>query len=119
MHNMQGSQMNQGMQQCIDECLKCHSTCLQTVAYCLGMGGKHADQQHMVLLLDCAEICQTSANFMLRGSQFHARECGVCAEVCAACAQSCEAMGDDSQMKACAEECRTCAESCKRMAAMI
>lgn len=119
MQNTRNGQTNQDMQQCIGECLNCHSICLQTVTYCLGMGGKHAEAQHLGLLLDCAEICQTSANFMLRGSQFHARTCGVCAEVCDACAESCEAWGDDAQMKACAEECRRCAESCKHMASMM
>ncbi len=103
---------------CIQECLSCHSICLQTVAYCLNMGGKHADARHIGLLLDCAQSCQTSADFMLRGSSLHGRACGFCAEVCEQCAQSCEQMGDDAQMKACADECRRCAESCRAMASM-
>jgi hypothetical protein len=118
MGNQMGQQMSQDMQRCIQECLNCHSICLQTAAYCLQMGGKHADPRHMTLLLDCAEICQTSANFMLRGSDLHGRTCGVCAEVCERCAQSCDHMGDDAMMKACADQCRRCAESCRHMAAM-
>ena len=104
------------MQQCINECLSCHSICLQTVTHCLQMGGKHAEASHIQLLLACAEICQTSANFMLLGSDLHTRTCGVCAEVCEQCATSCEQMGSDAQMQACAEACRRCAESCQRMA---
>jgi hypothetical protein len=106
------------MQQCIQECLNCHSICLATVSYCLQMGGKHAEAHHITTLLDCAEICQTSANFMLRGSHFHTRTCGVCAEVCERCAQECERFGDDAQMRSCAEACRRCADSCRRMGAM-
>jgi len=113
-----GHDMAREMQQCIQECLTCHSTCLQAVSHCLQMGGKHADPRHITLLLDCAEICQTSANFMLRGSALHGRTCGVCAEVCERCAQSCEQMGDDATMRACADECRRCAESCRHMASM-
>ena len=112
-HSMSGD-----MQQCIQECLSCHSTCLSTVPHCLEIGGEHAAAPHIGLLLDCAEICQTSANFMLRGSTLHARTCGVCAEVCDRCAQDCERMGVDAQMKACADACRRCADSCRRMAAM-
>jgi hypothetical protein len=56
------------MQQCIDECTRCHNVCLATVSHFLELGGKHADPAHIGLLLDCAEICQTSANFMLRGA---------------------------------------------------
>lgn len=108
------SQSNE-MKQCIQECLNCHSVCLETIQYCLGKGGKHADPDHIRLLENCAEICQTSANFMLTGSDFHSRTCSVCAEICSACAKSCEALGDDPQMKVCAEACRSCAESCQRM----
>lgn len=113
-----GHQMSEEMQQCVQACLDCHRICLETVTYCLQMGGEHADPAHIRLLLDCAEICQTSANFMLRGSELHGPTCAVCAEVCERCAQSCERMGDDAQMKACAEVCRRCAESCTRMATM-
>jgi hypothetical protein len=110
-----GHQMSEEMQRCIQACLDCHRICLETVTHCLQMGGKHADPAHIRLLLDCAEICQTSANFMLRGSDLHGRTCAVCAEVCERCAQDC-AQFDDAQMKACAEACRRCAESCRRMA---
>jgi hypothetical protein len=112
-------QMSAEMQQCIQNCLDCHSICLKTVTHCLQMGGKHAEASYIRLLLDCAEICQTSANFMLRGSDLHARTCAVCAEVCERCAQDCERLaGDDPLMKQCAELCRRCAESCRRMAGM-
>ena len=105
------------MQQCIEECLSCHRVCLETVTYCLQQGGKHAEATHIQTLLDCAEICQTSANFMLRSSELHGRTCAACAEVCERCAESCEQMGEDEQMRACAEACRRCADSCRQMAA--
>ena len=110
--------MSKEMQECIENCSTCHGVCLQTVTYCLGMGGKHAEASHIRLMLDCVEICQTSANFMLRGSDLHTRTCAVCAEVCERCAQDCDRFGDDAQMKLCADTCRRCAESCRRMASM-
>lgn len=115
-HNLTLNQVNKDVQQCIQNCLDCHSICLNTaVTYCLKMGGAHAEQDHIRLMLDCADICQTSANFMLRGSNLHAHTCGVCAQLCQRCAESCERMGDDAQMKACAEMCRRCAETCRNM----
>ena len=109
---------SQEMQRCIQECTSCHNICLETVAHCLQMGGKHAAADHIRLLLDCAEICQTSANFMLRGSPLHTRVCAICAEICERCAQDCERVDpSDQQMRQCAEVCRRCAESCRRMAA--
>lgn len=111
------SQLGPELQKCINDCLGCYSTCLETVAYCTQKGGKHVAAEHMALLLDCAEACQTAANFMCRGSQLHGRYCAVCAEVGQRCADSCARFGDDAQMKTCAEACRRCAESCQRMAA--
>ncbi len=108
-------QMSEEMQQCITDGLNCNSVCLETLTYCLQKGGKHADATHVQLLLDCSEVCQTSANFMLRDSQLHGLLCGVCAEVCDRCATSCEQLGDDAQMKACAEACRRAALSCRKM----
>lgn len=80
------------------------------------MGGKHATPDHIQMLIACAEICDTSARFMLLGSQHHTRTCEVCAEVCEACAEDCERFEDDL-MKRCADACRRCAASCREMAA--
>ena len=110
-------QMSQDTRQCIQECTTCHQACLQTIQHCLGMGGKHAEQAHIRLLADCAQICAVSADFMLRGSPLHGRTCGVCADVCRQCAEDCNRIGGgDQQMKQCADACRRCAESCQRMA---
>ncbi len=107
---------SQEMEQCIQNCTDCHHICLETVSHCLEMGGEHAEVNHIRLLLDCAEICQTSANFMIRGSEFHARTCGVCAEICERCAADCERFGDEFMNQG-AQICRRCAESCRQMAA--
>lgn len=112
-------QMSAEMQECIQNCTDCHTSCLQTAQHCLQMGGKHAEANHIRMLLDCAEICQTSANFMTRMSQFHGRTCGACAEICEACAKDCDRFADDQTMRACADMCRRCSDSCRRMAGTI
>ena len=106
-----------GMQRSIDECESCRDVCLRAVAYCLSRGGRHAGSSHITMLLDCVDMCETSAKFMLRDSTMHRRTCAVCAEVCSACAKSCEGFPDDDVMRRCAEECRRCADSCREMAA--
>lgn len=105
------------MAECIDNCTRCHATCIETIRYCLEQGGRHAEPQHIALMQTCADICRTSADAMLRGAQAHVHTCAACAELCRLCAESCEAMGDDGRMRRCAEECRRCADSCARMAA--
>ena len=113
----QSQQVTNEMRECIDNCLRCYAICLETAQHCLMLGGKHAEPQHIRLMLDCAKICQTSAEFMLGGSQYHGRTCAVCAELCRACAKDCDSMADgDETMQQCADICRRCAESCQRMA---
>jgi hypothetical protein len=102
---------------CIQNCQDCHRACLQTLAYCMSQGGRHAMPDHLLLLLDCADICATSAAFMLRASPLHPHTCGACAAVCRACADDCADMSDDLRMKALADTCRHCAESCEAMVA--
>jgi hypothetical protein len=112
----QGKTRGTEMQHCIDTCTQCHAICVETLEYCLQKGKEHAAADHIRLLLDCAEICQTSASFMLRGSDLHVETCAVCADVCERCAKACESMGNDATMRRCAEKCRECAESCRRSA---
>jgi len=101
------------MQLCIDTCSHCHATCLRTaMIQCLETGGKHVETKHFRLMINCAELCQTSTNFMLSGSEFHASLCALCADVCEACARSCEAIGG---MEECVKACRECAASCRNM----
>lgn len=109
-------QMSSEMQACIDACLRCHSVCLSMVTnHCLPAGGAHAAPEHIKVMLDCAQICAASADFMLRGSAHHAHVCRVCADICEACAQSCQGLDG---MEECVAACRACAESCRSMGAM-
>jgi len=108
------SQMNSDMQQCIEACLDCYRTCRQmAMTHCLEMGGPHVEPEHFRLMMNCADICRTSADFMLSNSPLHAHVCAACAEVCHACAESCEQIGD---MDECVQACRTCELNCRHMA---
>ena len=103
------------MQRCVDECLRCYAVCLQmAMNHCLEVGGEHVAPQHFRLMMACAEICRTSAHFMLIGSEHHRHTCAECAEICEQCARECERLGD---MQECVDACRRCAESCRKMAA--
>ena len=107
------------MEECVEACLDCHRICADTLRQCLDRGGELAAPDLVRALLDCIDICHTSADFMLRGSQLHPRTCGVCAEACRLCAEVCERYPDEPLLRACAEACRRCAELCTRMARMM
>lgn len=108
--------MNDQMQECIDRCQSCQQACLEAISHCLEKGGKHAEADHIRLLMACAEICDTSARFILLGSEHDVRVCEVCAGICEACAQDCERFENDDMMQRCADVCRRCADSCRHMA---
>ena len=102
------------IEQCITECLACHLTCLRTAAQPgLELGGKHTEARHFRLMLDCSHICQTTADFLLRGSEMCEIVCAACALVCEACACSCEQTGD---LEECVWSASRCARSCRRLA---
>lgn len=107
--------MGAEMQACIDLCHKCHVMCLSMIDHCLKMAGPHAAPNHIRLMLDCAQICATAADFMARGSGYHAKICRECAEICDACALSCKGLAG---MEACMAVCQDCAKSCREMANM-
>ena len=107
--------MNDEMQDCIKACLDTSDVCNQTITHCLSTGGVHAEASHIQLLLDCAEICQTSASFMGRQSIRHADICRICSDICQKCAESCRVF-DDKAMSQCAEACLRSAKSCEEMA---
>ena len=103
---------------CKQLCWECRTECQETLtAHCLEMGGDHVAPEHVKLMLDCIEICQTAADFMVRKSSLHPYICQACAVVCEACAQTCEEF-EEEKMKHCAETCRRCAESCREMSLM-
>jgi hypothetical protein len=104
------------MQENIQNCIECAKTCLKTIVYCIQKGGPFADSDHIQVLQDCARMCETAANFMMRDSHNHQITCAACAEICYLCAQSCEQYFDDVEIKKCAQIARSCARSCDSMA---
>ncbi|WP_442886877.1 four-helix bundle copper-binding protein [Congregicoccus parvus] len=99
------------LERCIEHCSTCHDVCLRMASgHCLERGGEHVRPAHVTLMLDCADICRTAADFMVRGSPRHVFVCSLCADVCESCAQDCERLGD---MQACVDACRACADSCR------
>lgn len=106
--------MTAEMEECIKNCIECHRTCLElAMNHCLEMGGEHTEPARFRLMINCAEICRTSANFMLSGSDLHQLICELCAEICRRCADDCEGLDG---MDECVAACRRCAETCERMA---
>lgn len=93
----------------------CMDSCRESINYCMELGGRHAEPEHIAVLMDCARICETSADFMSRQSRFHGDVCMLCAYICEECTRSCSIFAGDEQMKECALKCTACADSCREM----
>ena len=117
LEKIQGSEVliSDEVRECLKDSIDCYQTCTETTIRCLTMGGKHAGYEHLNLLMDCARICNTNADFMLRNSTYYPQTCGITADICDECADTCDRFDDDF-MKECASVCRRCAESCREMA---
>lgn len=117
LERMQGSEVmtSDEVRECLRDSLDCYQTCTDTTIRCLTMGGDHAEPEHLNLLMDCARICNTNADFIVRNSTYYPQTCGLTADICDECADTCDRFEDDF-MKECASVCRRCSESCREMA---
>jgi hypothetical protein len=110
---------NQAMKDCTEVCWSARNMCEKTLfRHCLEEGGVHLEPDHVRVMMDCIDICQLTADSMVRNSSYHAIFCKACAEICEACADTCEDIGGD-EMEACADECLKCAEYCRFMASPL
>lgn len=64
LHGNENLQSGNSMDQCIQDCIACYQECLGCIPHCLSQGGMHAEQRHITLMMECAELCNLSANVM-------------------------------------------------------
>lgn len=91
---------------CIETCTIAHRQCLSAAAYLVGKDRSPASIQLIATLMDCAELCQATADSMIRKSSQHMLLCAACAQLCETCARSCENHGEDTVLGNCAAVCR-------------
>ena len=81
------------------------------------MGADLSEPQHLQLLIDCCEVCQTTQDVLLRASGLGIMLAAICVEAREQVAESCRRIDEsDEQLAACAESCDETAESCHALA---
>lgn len=110
-----GKDFSGDMERCIDQCTATHQAALTVSGHALRHGGEENASRVIRVLSDCVELCQTAANFMLRGSPNHTRVCALNAEICREVARECGKF-DDEPMRRMVEIATECAETCEAMA---
>jgi hypothetical protein len=101
-------------QDTITQCWTARNECQRIFfGHCLAEGGAHLEENHVRVLMDCIEICQTAADSMVRESPVYSVITAACAGVCESCAENCDSI-DSPEMRQLAAACRACADSCRR-----
>jgi hypothetical protein len=106
--------IQQEYQSSFDTAMHCVVECEHCAKACMG----HPDMVKCAqMCLDCAEVCQTLATYMVRGSYFIFHLARACADICEACAQECEKYNLEHCQK-CAKVCRQAAEEYRKIASV-
>jgi hypothetical protein len=108
--------ISEEVRQCIDATSNCYTVCTETLTYSLNGVGLLSESEHVRLLIDCCEVCQTTQNTLLRGSDLGLMLTAVCVEACEKVAESCRRVDGDEQLLACAETCDQTADCCRQLA---
>lgn len=103
---------------CINNCISCSRTCLETFQYCVDQKGTAFSGKHLSLLQYCVDSCQLSVELLIGNSQYALQSCELTMEICQDCVAECERYQDDKIFSHCAEVCRDCAEACRAFAGM-
>ena len=104
------------MRRCIEAASETYAVCTETLTYSLDGHFDLADPRHLRLLIDCAEVCQTTQNALLRASELKQLLATVCVEACENVAESCRQLDPtDEQLAECAEVCTRCADYCREL----
>ncbi len=102
----------------LERCQETHQACLEGVAHSM-LVNREREPAHIQMLMDCADITQTAANFMMRGSDLQGWVSRVCAEICIRCSRDCERFEEDGELQACAALCMRCAEACYKVTDLL
>jgi hypothetical protein len=104
------------LQHYADACRRCADMCIEATMHGVGLG---ADEAQLRPLMDCADLCNTCANFLRRMSRMSWRVGDICGEICEQCAAICERYPEDETMARCARACLDCADACQKMAKLV
>ena len=102
-------------QSCIDACHACAVACNACMVACLKEDDVQMMRRCIALDVDCAAMCNLTADAMARDSEMSRHLCRICSEICLACANECGQHQHHEHCKRCAEECKKCAKACLEM----
>ena len=120
LHPAAEGHVNQPLGDAVHHAMYCAKMCLSCADACLA---EPMDLTQCIrAYLDCADVCDATANLGLRRSGSNEavlkEMLELCARVCDACAAECD-QHDHEHCKLCAIMCRECAEDCRNAALSV
>lgn len=103
---------------CAKACDDCARMCNMCAAHCTKMvaDGKKEHLATVRTCVDCASICKSASEIVIKSGPFSDLICTACADACKRCGDACEKHAEhDPIMKQCASECRKCENACRTM----
>lgn len=104
------------LQACVQACDDCQRILLDAAR---GGADGASGRAMRRLLLDCAEICEATANYASAGSVFLPEVVAACVRLCDECGAACEALPADAGLDACIDACRRAAAACFALSGRI
>jgi hypothetical protein len=105
---MENKEIIRQLNACADQCNHCFNECLNEEDVTMMARCIELDRE-------CSDICQWTASFIARQSEYTNDLMQLCAKICEDCAEEC-AKHDNEHCRLCSEVCRKCAEVCHNMA---
>ena len=102
--------------QTVEDCRACAVTCDETLATCLELGGRFADQDLLGVLQDAAGLSRLCAELLERESPAAGALCVLCADACTDCADACMEVLDEPQLLRCLAMARAAAAAVREWA---
>ncbi len=97
---------------CIAALQKCHAVCMRTLSYSGNQIEReyHTHEELRKSMLDCAEMCQAAANFLIRDSDHYLRICREASEICKDLASISKVI---DRMEGVISKCNECIHACR------
>lgn len=108
----------------IEACHECGETCTSCADACLGEKGVESLRRCITLNLNCAAVCETTAQLLTRRTEADweliLSQLQACVMACRLCGAECEKHAHHHEhCRVCAEACRRCEEACNRILAAM
>lgn len=104
------------------DCIEACGDCLRVLRSYARNGaragpGSRRERAMWRLMLDCAEVCEATANLLRADLACPPQRIEACRKLCAECAAACDATAPSGPIGACAAACRRCAQACMAVSA--